>query len=197
MHISFNRLGLCFKLFSWLVYPRSARRRLALVMSRVEPAAIVADLGGGTGTLLDFAHRARPDLHYLCVDPAIGMLRYAPPYALRVAARAEELPFRDHALGAVTIGDALHHFRDPARGIEEAARVLAPGGQLFVFDLNPDTIIGRIVSAAERFSGEPAHFYAPRALEELLAANGFAGITVSQGSRYTVDAASVRPQALP
>lgn len=190
MPIPFGRLGLFFKLFSSFFYPRAARQRLSEMMGTVERGAFVVDLGGGTGTLLAFAHRSRSDLKYICVDPAIGMLRYAPRYAFKIAARAEDLPFRDRAVGAVTMGEAIHHFTDPTRGIEEVRRVLKAGGKVFVFDFNPEKGIARAVTAFERFSGEPVMFYPPRQLQELLSEKGFTVLRVSGGWRYTVEAAS-------
>lgn len=190
MPISFSRLGLCFKLFSSFFYPSSAKRRLAELINTVEPGAFVLDLGGGTGTLLAFAHSSRNDLKYICVDPAMGMLRYAPQYAFRVAARAEELPFRDDTIGAVTIGEAIHHFSDPPRGIEEVGRILGAGGKVFVFDFNPEKGIARLVTALERFLGEPAMFYSPSGLQELITEKGFTVLRISHGWRYTLEAVS-------
>ncbi len=188
MPIPFDRLGLWFKLFSAVFYPKRAKRRVFDFIRAVEPPALVVDIGGGAGTLLNLAHTVRPDLTYLCVDPALGMLKYVWRYAYRVAARSEDLPFPDNIIGAVMIGDAIHHFMDVGRAMEEVRRVLKPGGKLFVFDIDPKTFMGRIVVALERRLGEPANFSSPEHLQELLAGKGFAILCKEYGWRYTLQA---------
>ena len=49
-----------------------------------------------------------------------------------VAADAGRLPLREAALDLVTANDAVEHFTDPGAVIAELARVLRPGGRLFV-----------------------------------------------------------------
>ena len=131
MPVPFEHLGLWFKLFSILFYPREAKRHAFAFIQHAAPSGFVVDLGGGAGTLLNLAHKIRTDFTYLCADPAIGMLKYVRPYAYRVAAVGEDLPFRDNTVVAVMIGDAIHHFADPERGITEVHRILKPGGKLF------------------------------------------------------------------
>jgi demethylmenaquinone methyltransferase/2-methoxy-6-polyprenyl-1,4-benzoquinol methylase len=192
MPVSFDRLGPLFKLFSVRLYPRAAKSTLFGFIAAVDPARPVMDLGGGTGALFDLAYSKRPDVTYLCADPAIGMLRYVGRHALRVAARAENLPFRDGVLGAVMIGDAIHHFANAARAVEEARRVLKPGGKLLVIDMDPTTLMGRMVAALEGIVREPARFYAPDALCDLLARNGFAASIKKNGLLYAVEAEKER-----
>ena len=61
-------------------------------------------------------------------------------------AAAEELPLRDASLDVVTAFNCVHHF-DLGRFLSAAARVLAPGGQLFIYTRTPQqnarTIWGR------------------------------------------------------
>jgi len=149
---------------------------------------IVVDLGGGTGTLLILAHRERPELAYLCLDIAPGMLRHAPRYAWRVAGRSEQIPLADSVAGSVMIGDALHHFDDLILALEEIIRVLKPGGKLFVFDLDPATFIGRLIMRMEERLSEPANFFSPDQLQRLLARKGFIVLSREDGWRYTLEA---------
>lgn len=190
MALSFDNLGLTFKLFSRFFYSRKAVRSLSTVINSLEPGSYVIDLGGGSGALIEFSYSVRNDLRYVCVDPAQGMLKYVAPYAWRVMARGEELPFKDHAVGAILIGDAIHHFSRPQDGIDEAKRTLKPEGKLFIFDINRRTFMGWLVAFAERILGEPAHFYDPDQLRTILATRGFKVLAVNRAWRYTIEAKS-------
>ncbi len=50
--------------------------------------------------------------------------------------RAQTLPFADASFESVVIRDVLHHMDDPRAVVEEAVRVLAPGGRFFLFEPN-------------------------------------------------------------
>lgn len=188
MPIPFERLGACFNLCSVLFYPGAAKKHLVTLIRQAETSGLVIDLGGGTGVMLNLAHQVRSDLTYICVDPAIGMLKYVRPFAYRVAARSEDMPFRDNTVAAVMIGDAIHHFSNPERGITEVHRILKSRGKLFIFDINPKILPGRIALAIERLLGESAHFYAPEQLANLLAKKGFKVLVPGKGGRYTLEA---------
>ncbi|MGE3643210.1 MAG: class I SAM-dependent methyltransferase [Beijerinckiaceae bacterium] len=51
-----------------------------------------------------------------------------------MVASAEDMPFADASFDTVVISNSLHHFPDPRKGLAEAARVLAPGGILYVME---------------------------------------------------------------
>ena len=103
-------------------------------------------------------------------------------------ALGEELPFKDNVVGAIMIGDAIHHFTEPHRGIGEAMRILIPGGKLFIFDINRQTFMGWLISCMEKSMHEPAHFYTPDELKILLMVKGFKVLTISHQWRYTIKA---------
>ena len=73
-------------------------------------------------------------------------------------ADAEGLPFRAGVFDLVTCRIAPHHFPDPARFMQEAARVLCPGGLVLVQDhlLPDDLAAGRSVDDFER-RRDPSH----------------------------------------
>jgi SAM-dependent methyltransferase len=58
------------------------------------------------------------------------------PGARFSAADATALPFRDESFSCVFIRDLLHHLPEPARALEEAIRVLRPGGRLCLLEPN-------------------------------------------------------------
>ena len=47
------------------------------------------------------------------------------------------LPFADGSVDLVVSTLSLHHWDDPAAGLDEIVRVLAPGGQAWIYDFRP------------------------------------------------------------
>jgi len=47
----------------------------------------------------------------------------------------EKLPMEDASVDVALLSQALHHANDPRRAVEEAVRVVAPGGVLLLLDL--------------------------------------------------------------
>ncbi len=184
--IPFNRLGLIFKIFASFIYPRSFRAVFLSVLQKVPKSGAVLDVGSGTGILSRFAHDVRKDLLFTMIDPAPGMLRFAPGFGRKIIGLAESLPFRRGSFEALFIGDAFHHFGKPQEAIGEITRVLKPKGLLVFFEIDPGTSLGALITWGERIFGEPAHFYRPRYLAEILAENGFECRMSHYGWRYAI-----------
>lgn len=186
--IPFNRLGLFFKLFASWIYPREAIADLSQLLEGAAPGSLVLDVGAGTGIFTRFANKYRSDLKYVAVEPARGMLRYAPPYIRRVRARGEFLPFKKNIFSVVLIGDAIHHISDAGKAVLEIKDCMTPNGTLFIFDMNPHIFPGNIIFKMERLAGEPALFRSPEDLAEMLTASGFRTKINRYGWRYSVAA---------
>lgn len=142
------------------------------------------DLGGGTGLLASWMQAVRPDLSIVVADASEGMLARVRPPVKAVKARAELLPFSRASFDAVVVGEALHHFEDPEAALSEVARVLAPGGRLWVYDFDPETLGGKVLRFLERLWGEPGAFYPPERLRARLAELGLEGEVEKHGFRY-------------
>jgi SAM-dependent methyltransferase len=112
------------------------------------------DIGCGTGRYTRLLRRLLPDGSLLvAADASAAMLAQlqaasgarAPGMAPLLSA-AEELPLRTASLDLVTAFNCVHHF-DLARFLAAVARVLQPGGQLFIYTRTPQqnarTIWGR------------------------------------------------------
>jgi demethylmenaquinone methyltransferase/2-methoxy-6-polyprenyl-1,4-benzoquinol methylase len=184
--IPFNRLGLLFKVFSPLVYPWKTIDDLSGLLEGIEPGSLVFDIGAGTGIFTQFAHKIINDLKYVALDPAHGMIQYAPEYTYKVRAIAESLPFKKSIFSVVLIGDTIHHIDNPHKAIMEIKGCTTPSGHLFIFDLNPDTFMGRIICRMERLFKEPANFYSPETLSEMLTGYGFRTKISRYDWRYSV-----------
>src|SRR6266516_1759180 len=112
------------------------------------------DIGCGTGRYSRLLRGLLPDGSLLAAsDVSAAMLAELKAghhgHAVGVVtllAAAEELPLRAASLDLVTAFNCVHHF-DLGRFLTAAARVLAPGGQLFIYTRTPQqnarTIWGR------------------------------------------------------
>jgi SAM-dependent methyltransferase len=112
------------------------------------------DIGCGTGRYTRLLHALLPDGSLLAAsDVSAAMLAQLKAanrgHAGRVVpllAAAEQLPVRTASLDLVTAFNCVHHF-DLGRFLSAVARVLAPGGQLFIYTRTPQqnarTIWGR------------------------------------------------------
>ena len=110
-------------------YPSAAVDWLVQAL-RIGPGATVVDLAAGTGKLTcrPAPHRAR----VLAVEPVAGMrevLREAVPWVEIFEGTAEQMPFPDGSVDAVTVGQAFHWFRGD-EALAEIDRLLRPGGRL-------------------------------------------------------------------
>lgn len=100
---------------------------------------LLVDVGTGTGRMLEvFAGRYKRALGF---DLSPAMLAYARAKHAHANLPAQvrqadiyDLPLGDGQAGAVVLHQVLHFLSDPVRAIEEAARVLAPGGRLLIAD---------------------------------------------------------------
>ncbi|MBP1749027.1 MAG: Methyltransferase type 11 [Deltaproteobacteria bacterium] len=184
--IPFNYLGPVFKRFASLIYPQEFKKDLLLLSEQIDKGGYVLDAGSGTGILSQFLFTERKDLKFILLDPARGMLRSAPGFALKTIGTAELLPFPELFFGAVMIGDAFHHFNDPMRAVGEIRRVLKPAGILIIFEIDPEKAIGRFITHAEKIFGEPANFFSPQDLLAKLAANGFECRVSQYAWRYAI-----------
>ena len=147
------------------------------------------DVGGGTGrgaAALDVPER-------VVVDAAGGMLQRARGKGLgAVQGDATRLPVRDEAVDAVLVVDALHHMPNATPVVEEATRVLRPGGALVVREFDPTTVRGWLLAGSERLIGFDSTFYAAGALTGRM---GRAGLETSLPERgFTYTAVGVKPR---
>ncbi len=112
---------------------------------RLVPAITVADLGAGEGLVSQLlAHRAE---RVWCIDSSPKMVEVGTELAKKNGLAnlsyklgdIEEVPLADKSVDLAILSQALHHAAHPQRAVDEAFRILKPGGQLLVLDLKEHT----------------------------------------------------------
>jgi ubiquinone/menaquinone biosynthesis C-methylase UbiE len=101
----------------------------------------ILEIGCGSGAMLKrLSARLRVGL-----EPAENLLIPSSGFT-GVMATAQRLPFKDGSFSLILYKHALHHVEDKQKALEEAARVLAPGGRLVVIEPNADHPQRRLIS---------------------------------------------------
>ncbi len=158
-------------------------RSLDLLLDYMEPETgwRVLDVATGAGhTAQRFATRAGFVVGGDLTHAMLKTARAAPDEAGTARTAfcqhdAEALPFAGETFDAVTCRIAGHHFSEPMRFVQEAARVLKPGGRLGVADnvTSGEPKVGQFVNTLERLR-DPSHrwAYTPDDWETFLFASG-------------------------
>ncbi len=157
------------------------------------PIDLLVDLGTGTGRMLElFADRYARGIGF---DLSHAMLAYARS-KLDAAAITHaqvrqgdifDVPLADASAGAVVLHQILHFLADPLRAVQEAARILAPGGTLLVVDFAPhDLEFLREAHAHQRLGFSEAQ------MRQWLEASGLRAV----GARHLQPAAGEGPEKL-
>jgi SAM-dependent methyltransferase len=150
-HAALYKRGLLageFRARSWLAMWEEAAG-VAMKMS-LESRALL-DLGCGTAPLLaaasNYSPRVGVDIALRWLIVGKKRLEAGKLDVPLICACAEALPFKPSAFDVVTLDSALEHFSDQPRALDQALRVLRPGGHLFVatpnrFSIGPDPQTG-------------------------------------------------------
>jgi SAM-dependent methyltransferase len=118
---------------SWAAWARA--------LGHLLPPVVVADLGCGEGYLT--AETSRWASRVIAVDRSAEVLSRARALATRRRVSnvtwkrgdLEKLPIPDETVDVALFSQALHHADDPSRALQEAVRILVPGGRVLVLDL--------------------------------------------------------------
>jgi ArsR family transcriptional regulator len=159
--------------------------RLAL---RLVPNITVADLGAGEGLISQLL--ARNAKQVWCIDNSPRMIEVGTELAKKndLANLAyklgdiEQVPLADGSVDLAILSQALHHARHPQKAVDEAYRILKPGGQLLVLDLAEHNFEKARELYADLWLG-----FKESALDAFLKKAKFVKVEVTPVSRETVE----------
>lgn len=177
------------------------RRKVVRALAK-EPVDRLLDVATGTADLAIMASRAAK--HVTGADISAGMLAHGRAKVEKaglaerielVQADAAALPFADGTFDAITVAFGVRNFEDLPKGIAGMARVLRPGGRLFVLEFSTPQrtpfkqlfrfyfhrvmpVIGRLVS-----KDEAAYSYLPESVDAFPQGKVFEAILSDCGLR--------------
>ncbi len=160
--------------------PGKSWKSTAEALLRLLPPLTIADLGAGEGGFALLLSRAARRV--IAIDSSARMLEVGRDQALRNGVKnvdfrlgdMEELPIADGEVELVFFSQSLHHALHPERALQEAARILIPGGRVVILDLARH----RFEEAREIYADEWLGF-SEGELEEMLKGAGFMPIEAS------------------
>jgi len=103
------------------------KRLMAQAQQEIPPGSWVLDAGAGEGRFRSFFDHTC----YVAVDLAVGDCSWDYSH-LDVIADLSVLPLANHSFDAVLCTQVLEHVREPRQVLREIARVLKPGGRLYL-----------------------------------------------------------------
>ena len=165
---------------SWAAWARA--------LGHLLPPVAVADLGCGEGYLTIEASRWAS--HVIAVDRSPDVLKRARALATRrrvsnitwKKGTLEKVPIDDEAIDVALLSQALHHAEEPSRVLNEAVRILVPGGRLLVLDLREHPEAWVRERLGDRWLG-----FTPESLKTLLSGTGLTDVKVTVGARRSGD----------
>lgn len=117
------------KYFDWHEKPAYFGDYLRMLGADGRDPGDVLDVGCGQAWLSEYATR------YTGMDASLTAVNQAKEKGRNVVhgSANEAFPFADHSFDTVFMKDVLEHLSNPVSAVEEALRVLRPGGRLFLF----------------------------------------------------------------
>ncbi len=183
---------------------RRQARMLAAVLRTVAGPAVIVDIGCGDGLAAKVAAQLNPGHQFVGIDWSADALRQARAHGLaliRAGVEGSGLPLVSASADVVIMSEVIEHLVDTDSALDEAFRILKPGGSLLLSTPNLAAWYNRgllALGVQPVFSevslrgvfGRPGsqvaghlHMFTRRALTGLLGARGFDSIKV-EGARY-------------
>jgi ArsR family transcriptional regulator len=160
--------------------PGKSWKAVAEALLKLMPPMVIADLGAGEGAFsLLLAQRATK---VIAVDNSARMIEVGREQARKQEVKnleyrlgdMEEVPIENGTVDLVFFSQSLHHALHPERAIEEAWRILKPGGRIAILDLAKH----RFEEAREMYADEWLGF-SESELDTMLEKPGFRNVQTS------------------
>lgn len=153
---------------------------------RLTPKIEIADLGAGEGLISQLM--ARRAAKVWCIDNSPRMIEVGSELAKKNGLAnlsyklgdIEAVPLPDKSVDLAILSQALHHAQHPQTAINEAFRILRPGGQLLLLDLKAHTFEKARELYADVWMG-----FSENALHGFLRDAGFENVEVTTVSKET------------
>ncbi len=155
---------------------------------RLVPQIVVADLGAGEGMISQLL--ARNAKQVWCIDNAPRMIEVGTELARKNGLTnltyklgdIEQVPLPEESVDLAILSQALHHARHPQKAVDEAYRILKPGGQLLILELAEHGFEKARELYADLWLG-----FSESALETFLKKARFIKVEVTPVSKETVE----------
>ena len=159
---------------------KASQRFYNLLVREVElqSGMAVLDIGCGTGTILKRLSD-KADITGYGTDISERMITEAKkkcPQMKFFISSCDKLPFEDKTFDVLTACMAYHHFDNKEGFAAEAARVLKPGGILYIADPNFPWPVRKILNGSFRLIRLVGAFYKTEEIQSRFAQYGFTGI---------------------
>ena len=140
----------------------------------------VLDVACGTGTLLHLFSK-KEKINGYGIDISPNMIHVAQDRYENLTFQvgdSSRLPFREHTFDLLTVCASFHHFPNPEEFAKEAARVLKPGGKLYIAEVYLPFPLRTISNFLFPFlnTGD-VKLYSPGELKQIFSYAGFSSIT--------------------
>ncbi len=144
------------------------------------PKITIADLGAGEGLVSQLLARRAESV--ICIDNSPKMVEFGSELAAKndfsnlryVLGDIEAVPLKPQSVDLALLSQALHHAQHPQIAVEEAHRILKPGGQIIILDLLEHSFEKARELYADVWLG-----FSENALYQLLKTAGFRQIEVN------------------
>ena len=165
-----------------LTFRRNLEPLLRLVPPREGPRLL--DIGCHIGVFLEIAQEQGWEAWG--VEPSAWAADQARARGLRVTtATLREARFPDQFFDIVTMWDVIEHLTNPLASLQEAHRVLAPGGIICIHTINIESPFARLVGHRWPWLMEMhLYYFSPQTLTHMLEKAGFQVIQMVAQGRY-------------
>ncbi len=124
-------------IYSW-VFRNPRSNQIVVDVAGLSPSDHALDIGCGPGVAV--RHAAGTVAHAVGIDRSPSMVDIARRRSAGLEnvefaiGEAEDLPFPESAFTVVWNAHSYHHWSNPNAGLQEAKRVLAPGGRFLILE---------------------------------------------------------------